>query len=198
MNTPVSAELTRNTIVAFLGDIFERCGDAEYLGEPVTMAQHMLQGATLAEQNGLDEEIIVGALLHDIGHFTSEFGTFSMDDTEDRHHEDAGAEVLARFFPTVITDCVRYHVAAKRYLCATKPDYFNRLSEASVHSLNLQGGPMNAEEVAEFEKNPNLKKIIQVRYLDEAGKQPDMETPDFWHFAPMVQRIVDGHLGQTP
>ena len=186
--------LTRDNIVAFLGDIFERCGDEEYLGEPVTMAQHMLQGATLAEQNGLDEEIIVGALLHDIGHFTSEFGTFTMDDTEDRFHEEAGAKVLSAFFPSVITDCVRYHVAAKRYLCATRPDYFKRLSDASVHSLNLQGGPMSPEEVAAFEKNPNLKKIIQVRYLDEAGKQPDMETPDFWHFAPMVQRIVDKHM----
>lgn len=87
MSTPETQALTGDTIVAFLGDIFERCGDAEYLGEPVTMAQHMLQGATIAEQNGLDETIIVGALLHDIGHFTSEFGTFSMDDTEDRHHE---------------------------------------------------------------------------------------------------------------
>lgn len=194
MSTPETQALTGDTIVAFLGDIFERCGDAEYLGEPVTMAQHMLQGATIAEQNGLDETIIVGALLHDIGHFTSEFGTFSMDDTEDRHHEDAGAEVLSRFFPSVITDCVRFHVAAKRYLCATKPDYFDRLSEASIHSLNLQGGPMSPEEVAEFEKNPNLKEIIQVRYLDEAGKRPDMATPDFWHFAPMVQRMVDRHL----
>lgn len=194
MSTPETQALTGDTIVAFLGDIFERCGDAEYLGEPVTMAQHMLQGATIAEQNGLDETIIVGALLHDIGHFTSEFGTFSMDDTEDRHHEDSGAEVLSRFFPSVITDCVRFHVAAKRYLCATKPDYFDRLSEASIHSLNLQGGPMSPEEVAEFEKNPNLKEIIQVRYLDEAGKRPDMATPDFWHFAPMVQRMVDRHL----
>lgn len=101
---------------------------------------------------------------------------------------------MSRFFPSVITDCVRFHVAAKRYLCATKPDYFDRLSEASIHSLNLQGGPMSPEEVAEFEKNPNLKEIIQVRYLDEAGKRPDMATPDFWHFAPMVQRMVDRHL----
>jgi predicted HD phosphohydrolase len=196
MSKPDFATLDRENIVAFLGDIFERCGDEEYLGEPVTMAQHMLQGATIAEQNGLDEEIIVGALLHDIGHFTSEFGTFSMDDTEDRFHEEAGAEVLSSFFPSVIVDCVRHHVAAKHYLCATKPDYFKRLSEASVHSLNLQGGPMSVEEVQEFEKNPNLKKIIQVRYLDEAGKQADMETPDFWHFAPMVQYLVDRHLGQ--
>ena len=99
--------------------------------------------------------------------------------------------------PSVITDCCRYHVAAKRYLCATKPEYFNRLSAASVHTLELQGGPMSADEVAEFEANPNLKEIIQVRYLDEAGKRADMETPEFAHFAPMVQRMVDRHLGAS-
>ena len=191
---PDPSELNASNIVDFIGGIFERCGDEEYLGEPVTMAQHMLQGATIAEQNGMDDEIVVAALLHDIGHFTSEFGTFSMEDTEDRFHEEAGAKVLERFFPSVITDCVRYHVAAKRYLCATKPSYFDRLSDASIHSLNLQGGPMSDDEVAEFEKNPNLAKIIQVRYLDEAGKHPDMETPDYTHFAPAVQRIVDAYM----
>lgn len=190
-------DLTSDTIVDFLGSIFERRGGEEYLGEPVTMGEHMLQGATIAELNGQSEEIIVAALLHDIGHFTSEFGTFSMDDTKDRHHEEAGAEVLERFFPSVVTDCCRHHVAAKRYLCATRPEYFNRLSEASIHSLNLQGGPMTAEEVADFERNPNFNSIIAVRYLDEAGKRPEMKTPDFWHFAPMVQRLVDRHLGQS-
>ncbi|WP_289069542.1 HD domain-containing protein [uncultured Aliiroseovarius sp.] len=191
---PDPDQLTPDTIVDFIGGIFDRRGEEEYLGEPVTMAEHMLQGATIAEQNGQSEEIIVGALLHDIGHFTSEFGTYHPDDTEDRHHEDAGAEVLEQFFPSVITDCVRFHVAAKRYLCATKPEYFKRLSPASVHSLELQGGPMNADEVAAFEENPNLKEIIAVRYLDEAGKRDDMQTPDFWHFAPMVQRMVDRHI----
>lgn len=193
MSKPDAVTLSPATIVAFLQDIFERRGGEEYLGEPVTMAEHMLQGATIAENNGQPEEIIVGALLHDIGHFTSEFGTFSMADTEDRFHEDAGAEVLAQFFPDVIVDCVRYHVAAKRYLCATKPAYFDRLSVASVHSLNLQGGPMDADEVTEFANNPNLKQIIAVRYLDDAGKRDDMAIPDFAHFAPMVQRMVDSH-----
>jgi phosphonate degradation associated HDIG domain protein len=187
--------LTPANIVAFLEDIFERRGGEEYLGEPVTMAQHMLQGATLAEQNGQDEVIIVSALLHDIGHFTSEFGTFRMNDTEDRFHEAAGANVLQDFFPRLVTDCVRYHVAAKRYLCATRPAYFNQLSQASIHSLNLQGGAMNEDEVADFEKNPTLRKIVKVRYLDDAGKHADMHTPAFAHFAPMVQRIVDRHCG---
>ena len=86
--------INTENIVDFIGSIFERRGGEEYLGEPVTMGQHMLQGATLAEQNKEPDEIVVGALLHDIGHFTSEFGTFSMDDTEDRYHENAGAAVL--------------------------------------------------------------------------------------------------------
>ena len=167
-------DLDSGNIVAFLEDIFERRGGEEYLGEPVTMAQHMLQGATIAEKNGMPEVVIVAALLHDIGHFTSEFGTYSPDDTHDRHHEEAGAEVLAAFFPTLVTDCVRYHVAAKRYLCATKPEYFDRLSAASVHTLSLQGGPMDADEVAEFQKNPNLEQIIQVhigRFGIDLGNQ---------------------------
>ena len=87
-------KLTKKNIVSFLAHIFEKCGDEEYLGEPVTMAQHMLQGATLAEQQGFSDTVIVAALLHDIGHFTSEFGTFSMSDKKDKYHEDAGARVL--------------------------------------------------------------------------------------------------------
>ena len=191
--TPDIAGLSAATIVDFLGSIFARRGSEEYLGEPVTMGQHMLQGAAIAEQNGQPEEIIVAALLHDIGHFTSEFGTFAINDTKDRFHEEAGAMVLERFLPSVVTDCVRHHVAAKRYLCATRPAYFDRLSAASVHSLTLQGGPMTPAEIAVFEANPNLDKIIAVRYLDDAGKHPDMVTPDYAHFAPMVQRLVDQH-----
>ncbi len=191
--TPLSA----SEPIDRLFEMFEDNGDACYLGEDVTMAEHMLQGATIAEKNDQPEEIIAGALLHDIGHFTSEFGTFSMDDTEDKFHEEAGARVLQQFFPPVIIDCVRHHVAAKRYLCATKPEYYNRLSEASVHSLQLQGGPMKADEVRAFEENPNLKQIIQVRYLDDSGKRAGMATPPFSHFAPLLQRIVGQHCGDA-
>lgn len=189
-------DLNATNIVDFIGSIFEKRGDEEYLGEPVTMGQHMLQGATMAEKSREPDEIIIGTLLHDIGHFTSEFGTFSMEDTEDRYHEDAGAAVLEQFFPKVITDCCRHHVAAKRYLCATDPGYFQKLSTASIHSLNLQGGPMSEAELKDFEKNPNLKKILKVRLYDDAGKIPDMVTPSFWHFAPLVQKMVDSHCSK--
>ncbi|MBL0371345.1 HD domain-containing protein [Rhizobium sp. KVB221] len=191
MNAPV---LDRTTIVGFLADIFERRGAEEYLGEPVTMAEHMLQGAWFAEADKASDELVAAALLHDVGHFTSEFGAYSPDDTHDKHHDDAGAEVLEPFFPSVVTECVRLHVAAKRYLCATDPSYFSKLSVASTHSLQLQGGPMNADEVAEFEKSPHFREAVRVRLWDEAGKVAGMQTRGFREYMPLLQRVVDRHL----
>ena len=185
----LSNELTKENIIPFIKDIFDRRGSEEYLGENVTIAEHMLQAATLAEKKGYSETIIVAALLHDIGHFTSEFGSFEMNDKIDRFHEDAGAKILEKFFPTLVTDCVKFHVAAKRYLCATDASYYNKLSNASIHSLKLQGGLMSDEEVSKFQKNKNLNDIIKVRYLDDEGKIQNMETPDFDYFIPIIKKV---------
>lgn len=183
-----------DTIVAFLADIFVRRGAEEYLGESVTMAEHMLQGAWFAEQEDAGDELIAAALLHDVGHFTSEFGAYSPSDTADKHHDAAGAAVLAPFFPPVITECVRLHVAAKRYLCATDPAYHGRLSNASAHTLQLQGGPMDAAEVAAFERNRFFREAIRVRLWDEAGKVPGLRTRTIQDYLPLLQRVVDRHL----
>jgi predicted HD phosphohydrolase len=194
-----TSELTPSTIIPFLDGIFTRRGADEYLGEPVTIGEHMLQAAHFAQRDGHDEQVIVAALLHDIGHFTGEFigmplpsGTMFLEDQTDRQHENAGAAVLEQFFPDLVVDCCRYHVAAKRYLCAREPGYFDRLSEASVHSLNLQGGPMNDEEAAAFEAHPNFDAIIAVRRYDEAGKEVGMVVPPFSTYLPMLQRMVAG------
>ncbi|MEM7056137.1 MAG: HD domain-containing protein [Pseudomonadota bacterium] len=188
-------DLNRETIVDFLGGIFERNAAEEYLGEPVTIAEHMLQGAQLADEAGAADEVVAAALLHDIGHFVHEFEADAADHGIDTKHEEAGAEVIERFFPSIVVDCVRYHVDAKRYLCATNPKYFDRLSEASIHSLNLQGGPMSKPEVDAFGANPNLKDILRVRVWDEEGKIAGKDVPGFRYYAPLLQRVVDQHLG---
>ncbi len=178
-------------IVAALENIFERRGAEAYLGEQVTMAQHMLQAATLAERNGEPDIVIAAALLHDVGHFVGPHGSFTMADQEDRYHHSSGAALLEGLFPEALVDCVRHHVAAKRYLCATNPAYYEHLSEASKHSLSLQGGPMSKDEVADFARNRNLEAILQVRYLDDAGKRAGASTKPFSHFLPLLKRLVE-------
>ena len=190
MSAPDLDTLSRDNIVDFIADIFARRGAEEYLGEPVTIAEHMLQCAHCAEVDCESDALIAAALLHDIGHFTNEFPSDAADHGVDTCHEEAGARVLKRFFPDLIHDCVRYHVAAKRYLCATDPDYFAKLSAASVHSLNLQGGPMTAAEAAEFAKTPNLDAILKVRIWDDIGKDPEMTVPGFDHYRPLLGRVV--------
>lgn len=192
----MSAPRSRDTIVAFLADIFERRGADSYLGEAVTMSEHMLQGALLAEREGAGDVLVAAALLHDIGHYTSEFGESSFDHGVDNHHDAAGARVLEPYFPPVVTEAARLHVAAKRYLCATDPSYFGRLSPASVHTLSLQGGPMSADEVEAFRRNPFHAEAVRVRIWDEGGKVPGVVTPPFAHYAPLLQRIVDRHAGR--
>mgnify|MGYP001432280185 CR=1 FL=1 len=98
----LSNKLTKENIIPFINEIFDKRGSEEFLGENVTIAEHMLQAATLAEKKGYSETIIVAALLHDIGHFTSEFGSFEMNDKIDRFHEDAGAKILEKFFILLI------------------------------------------------------------------------------------------------
>lgn len=186
-----SARLTRNNIVAFIADIFARRGDESYLGEDVTMSEHMLQAAMHAQAAHADETLIAAALLHDIGHYTNEFPEDALESGQNNYHEDAGAAVIEHFFPPAVTEPVQLHVAAKRYLCAVSDDYFGKLSPASINSLRLQGGPMDAAEVAEFRTHRFYKDALRLRAWDDQGKVAGAETPPFEHYAPLLQRIVD-------
>ena len=182
--------ISDDNIVDYIEDVFRRRGSESYLGEQVTMAQHMLQTAQCAELAGADGSQIVAALLHDIGHYKNEIPETSLAKGIDNFHEEAGANFLEDYFPISVVEPIRQHVAAKRYLCAVKSDYLERLSPASLHTLSLQGGAMNVKELQEFERNNYLEQSIQLRYWDDNGKDPDREHPPFSYYRSLVETLV--------
>jgi gamma-butyrobetaine dioxygenase len=176
--------------VAAIAGLFASEGAAEYLGEPVTQAVHMLQAAVLAEREQAGDALVAAALLHDVGHFQGTLTGHDLMQGTDNRHSDTGAAWLARWFGPEVTEPVRLHVAAKRYLCATEPAYAAGLSPASVYTLGVQGGPMQGAELAAFEADPHARAAIRVRRWDDAGKDPAMQVPAFDHFAPVLRTLV--------
>jgi phosphonate degradation associated HDIG domain protein len=156
----------------------------------INQRQHAVQAALLAEQQGCAEPLIVASLLHDIGHMVHNLGDNPAEAGVDDEHERLGHEFLMTMFGPEVTEPVRLHVAAKRYLCATEADYFAKLSRDSVLSLSLQGGPMSAAEVAAFEALPESAAAVQLRRFDEQAKVKGLATPDVSHFLPYVARAM--------
>lgn len=185
-----SADQSRGDIIAMIADIFERRGAEAYAGEALTVAEHMLQTAALAQAEGAADTLVAAALLHDIGHFTSEFGEYAPDDTHDKLHDVSGARVLEGFFPPAVTECIRLHVAAKRFLCATEASYDDALSPASKHSLQLQGGPMNKAEIEDFRRLAFYQDALRLRRWDDSGKLAGLKTLKFREFRPLLERVA--------
>jgi gamma-butyrobetaine dioxygenase len=165
-----SPEQRGNDIVEQILELFADRGAREYMGEAVSMAQHMEQSAACAVADGAPASLVVAALLHDIGHFIGEHPIEALENGIDNRHEAVAADYLQQSFPPAVTEPIRLHVAAKRYLCATDTDYLARLSPASVDSLAVQGGPMNAAEIEGFEANPYHREAVRLRLYDDDGK----------------------------
>ncbi|MEO5974790.1 MAG: HD domain-containing protein [Ilumatobacteraceae bacterium] len=177
-------------VIARLADVFRRRGSDSYLGETVTMSEHMLQAAALAEDEGADESLIAAALLHDVGHFADELSAYSPSDTIDKRHDIVGAQLLEPYFDQRIVDAVRLHVAAKRYLCATNSEYLSVLSKASVHTLGLQGGPMSPDEIVEFEGYGGSRDAVRIRLWDDRAKVSGVVTPTFEEYLPLLRQVI--------
>jgi len=141
-----------------------------YIGEKITISEHMIQSAMLAEKAKSNDDIVCSCLLHDYGHFIIEDPDKLVINEKDGKHENIGYEYLTKFFNKEIVEPIKYHVLAKRYLVRNKK-YFNFLSEASKISLKLQGGPLNNKESKEFEKKEYFKSSVLVRKFDEAAKK---------------------------
>jgi gamma-butyrobetaine dioxygenase len=185
--------LTGTELIEQLAALFAGEGLRSYLGEEVSLATHMLQAGALAELADAPDHLVAAALLHDVGHLEA-IGPGSVAPTAhvDRRHEDSGAAWLAHWFPESVTEPVRLHVAAKRYLCTVEPGYFGALSPTSVRTLELQGGPFSQDQVRAFESTPFAQDAVAVRRWDEAAKDPAAPTPSFDHFKPLLLSLTKG------
>ncbi|MBT5433306.1 MAG: metal-dependent phosphohydrolase [Alphaproteobacteria bacterium] len=185
--------LTRDNVVDKLAALFEAIKDASYLGEPVAIGEHMLQGAACARRDGADDALVAAILLHDVGYYVDSDPGNDNESVADKRHDRAAPRVLEPFFPPAATEPIRLHVDAKRYLCAVEPSYYDRLSDASIHTMSLQGGIMSAEQAEAFAANPHCEDAVRLRRWDEEGKSPDAVVPGFEHYRVMLEALVAQH-----
>ncbi len=181
-----------------IAELFASDGAADYLGEPVTVAAHMLQAGALAQAAGAEPALVAAALLHDVGHLRGadphadglELSGRDLMAGTDNNHSERGAAWLAQWFPAAVTEPVRLHVPAKRYLCAVESSYFGRLSPASVYTLSLQGGPMSETEALAFEYSPWAADAVAVRRWDDLAKDAGADVPGFAHYRPLLAGLL--------
>lgn len=190
--------MPRGNIVETVNEIiylYERYGDADYIGEPVSQIEHMCQCAQLAEASGADDETVLAAFLHDIGHLYEfaypEKKLPHMADIGLSDHEKLGAAyLLSKGFSQKIADIVQSHVPAKRYLTYAFPEYYNQLSEASKKTMEFQGGIMTREEANAFEANDLFNIYISMRRWDDKAKEAGLGLPSLEHY----KQLMTAHL----
>lgn len=174
-------------------DLYRNHGANNYLGEDVTQQEHMIQCAMLAERSGYPDEVILGALFHDIGHLLGLANQLEAmaKGIGTKRHDVIGAQYLANLgFPETLCELVKHHVNAKRYLVHKREGYHDQLSDASKQTLIHQGGPMGAEEAAEFEKLKNFKAIIELREWDDHGKIEGKESESIDKYVEMCRKYL--------
>jgi phosphonate degradation associated HDIG domain protein len=174
--------------------LYQKHGNEDYIGEPVSQLEHMSQASKLARLEGYDDEVVLAAFFHDIGHLcaaTAEVG--SMDGMGNIDHEQIGADyLLERGFSARLAKLVNGHVTAKRYLTYKYPEYYEKLSPASQVTLGFQGGPMKAQEAAIFEQDPDLEVIIRMRYWDDEAKSTNIPTDNLHELKALaIQHLND-------
>jgi phosphonate degradation associated HDIG domain protein len=173
-----------------IGDLFARRGGEQYSGEPVTQLQHALQCALLAEQSGGDDELVTAALLHDLGHLLHDLGATPTLQGVDDVHQYRALPFLRGLFGPAVLEPIKLHVDAKRYLCATRPDYYESLSADSKRSLALQGGVFDADEARAFIAQPGADAAVRVRIWDDLAKAEGLATPALEHYMGRARRCA--------
>lgn len=183
-------EIIADEIIRLYNDF----GKADYIGEPVSQIEHMCQSAQLAEEEGYDDEVVLAAFFHDIGHIC-EAEVESMDGYGAKDHEEMGAEFLrTKGFSEKIIELVLSHVATKRFLTQRYPEYYNKLSEASKVTLAHQGGPMSEEEASAYEQHPLFPLFIKIREWDDKAKVEHVPLPSLDRYRDMMVRHLESEL----
>jgi 2-amino-1-hydroxyethylphosphonate dioxygenase (glycine-forming) len=175
--------------------LYRTYGKDDYIGEPVSQIEHMSQCAQLAEKEGYDEEVILAAFFHDIGHLCEHIvpAAESMDGYGIVDHEKLGAGYLrSKGFSEKIASLVQSHVQAKRYLTFKDPEYYGQLSSASKQTLEFQGGRMNQEEASAFESDPLFELYVRLRRWDEKAKVEHEPLPSLEKYELMAMRHLEG------
>ena len=177
------------TLTEQLWAIYSSRGAGAYFGEVVTTLEHSLQAAYFAQQSDAADALVVAALLHDIGHLIDPAPQDFADWHSDARHEVSGSNWLAQRFGPEVSEPVRLHVSAKRYLCATDSGFLAQLSPASVRTLALQGGAMSGAEIAAFRLEPFHRDAIELRHFDDRGKIAGLRTPDFAYYRGIIENL---------
>lgn len=182
--------------VELIFSFYEKHGNEDYIGEPVSQLEHMCQSAQLAEGEGFDEEVILAAFFHDLGHLITQGPTTEMmGEFGVKRHEQLGADFLRSLgFSEKIAQLVENHVQAKRYLTFRYPDYYTKLSEASKQTLIYQGGPMKEEEALKFEKDPLFEVSLRMRTWDEEAKLTNQPLPTLTRYKEMALRALENSM----
>ena len=152
----------------------------------INQRAHAVQSGYHARAQGLPAALVVAALLHDIGHMVHDLGEHPAAMGIDDKHENIGADWLKRYFGPDVTEPIRLHVAAKRYLCTVETGYFDKLSDDSIESLSIQGGKMSQDEVTAFTQEPYWEGAVALRRIDELAKDPNGPMPPFGTFSPEI------------
>ncbi len=170
--------------------LFERRGGEQYSGEPVTQLEHALQTAQLAELAGAGDELVTAALLHDLGHLLNEQGESPTLRGIDDLHQYFALPFLRGVFGDQVLQPIQWHMDAKRYLCATRPEYWASLSQDSKRSLELQGGVFSAEDAQAFIARPHAEQAVQLRLWDDLAKDEARPTPPLTHYLECARRCM--------
>ena len=156
-------------------------GRDTYAGEEVSVTDHSLQAAAAAHQDGASAALTAATLLHDIGWVIR---------TGSRRHELRGSAFLAEFFEPAVTEPVRLHVLAKRYLCTIDEGYRSMLSSASLRTLVRQGDTLDDQVRSSFEAEPYAADAIRLRRYDDQAKVLGAETADLAQYAPLISQLL--------